>query len=165
MPTCSAKTLHFWRGLELVIFRSEGGRMTTVPHCGYNIHTYVAHSFLGGWGSATLCASPPPRSSIFSNYSFWGNHLVNRDDRHLLAHAMSSDVSFTWQCLSKRTIVFLLRIKLHALHSSIFGAVLPLANKHLKWSQWPKMFLFIRKSNFLMSERRARTKKTFLYEL
>jgi hypothetical protein len=65
--------------------------------------------------SATPFAFPPPRPSIFFNYSFWVHHPVNRDDRHLLAHAMASDFSVTWQCLSKRAIFFLLRIKLHAL--------------------------------------------------
>jgi hypothetical protein len=54
--------------------------------------------------SATPCASPPPWPSIFSDYSFWVHHLVNRDDRQLLAHAMASDFSVPWQCLSKRTI-------------------------------------------------------------
>jgi hypothetical protein len=44
--------------------------------------------------------------SCFPNYSFWVHRLVNRDDRHLLAHAMASDFSVAWQCLSKRTIVF-----------------------------------------------------------
>jgi hypothetical protein len=34
------------------------------------------------------------------------HHLVKRDDRHLLAHAMASDFSVAWQCLSKRTIGF-----------------------------------------------------------
>jgi hypothetical protein len=67
------------------------------------------------FGSATPCASPPPRPSIFSDYSFRAHHLVNQDDRHLLAQAMASDFSAAWQCLSKITIVFLLRIKLHAL--------------------------------------------------
>jgi hypothetical protein len=44
--------------------------------------------------SATPCASPtPPQPSIFSNYSFWVHHLVNRDDPQLLAHAMASDFS------------------------------------------------------------------------
>jgi hypothetical protein len=52
--------------------------------------------------------------SIFSNYSYWAHHPVNWDD-HLLAHAMASDFSVAWQCLSKRTIVFSLRIKLHVL--------------------------------------------------
>jgi hypothetical protein len=58
--------------------------------------------------SATPCASPPPRPSILSDYSFRIHHPVNRDDPHLLAHAMASDFSVTWQFLSKRTIVFLL---------------------------------------------------------
>jgi hypothetical protein len=36
--------------------------------------------------------------------------IHNWDDRHLIAHAMASDFSVTWQFLSKRTIVvFLLR--------------------------------------------------------
>jgi hypothetical protein len=48
----------------------------------------------------------------FSNYSFWVHRLVNWDDRQLLAHAMASDFSVIWQCLSKRTF-FLLWIKLH----------------------------------------------------
>jgi hypothetical protein len=50
----------------------------------------------------------------FFDYSLRVHHLINRDDRHLLAHAMASDFSVAWQCLSKRTIGFLLRIKLHA---------------------------------------------------
>jgi hypothetical protein len=73
--------------------------------------------FFGGGASLTPCASPPPWPSIFSDYSFWVHHLVNRDDWHLLANAMASDFSVAWQCLSKRTIVFLLRIKLHSLKS------------------------------------------------
>jgi hypothetical protein len=32
---------------------------------------------------------------------------------------MASDFSVTWQCLSKRTICFSLRIKLHALKSNL----------------------------------------------
>jgi hypothetical protein len=34
---------------------------------------------------ATPCASPPPRPSIFSDYSFLVCHPVNWDDWHLLA--------------------------------------------------------------------------------
>jgi hypothetical protein len=30
---------------------------------------------------------------------------VNRDGRQLLAHAMASDSSVAWQCLSKRTML------------------------------------------------------------
>jgi hypothetical protein len=56
--------------------------------------------------SATPCASPPPLHSIFSDYSFRVHHLVNQDNRQLLAHAMASDFSVAWKCLSKRTIGF-----------------------------------------------------------
>jgi hypothetical protein len=57
-----------------------------------------------------LLLGPP----CFSNYSFWVHHLVNQDDWQLLAQAMASDFSVAWQCLSKKTIGFSLRIKLHA---------------------------------------------------
>jgi hypothetical protein len=50
--------------------------------------------------STAPCASPPPWPSIFSNYSFLAHHPVNRDDWHLLAHAMTSDFSVAWQFLS-----------------------------------------------------------------
>jgi hypothetical protein len=36
-----------------------------------------------------LLLGPP----FFTDYSFRVHHLVNRDDRHLLAHAMASDFS------------------------------------------------------------------------
>jgi hypothetical protein len=49
------------------------------------------------FGSEAPCASPPPQPSICSNYSVWVHHLVNQDDRHLLAHAMASDFSVAWQ--------------------------------------------------------------------
>jgi hypothetical protein len=78
---------------------------------GENGAKIVDHFFV--LGSATPCASPPPRPAIFSNCSFWIHHLVNRNDHHLLAHAMASDFSVTWQFLSKRIIGFSLRIKLH----------------------------------------------------
>jgi hypothetical protein len=60
--------------------------------------------FFGGGGSATPCASPPPWPPHFYDHSFWVHHLVNWDDHQLLAHAMASDFSIAWQCLSKRTI-------------------------------------------------------------
>jgi hypothetical protein len=63
-------------------------------------------AFLFIFGSATPCASPPPWTSIFSDYSFWVHHSITWHDRHLLAHAMASDLSVTWQCLSKRTTGF-----------------------------------------------------------
>jgi hypothetical protein len=61
------------------------------------------------------------RIPIFSNYSFGVHHPVNRDDQHLLAHAMASDFSVSWQFLSKRNIVFFsLWIKLHAQECPFF---------------------------------------------
>jgi hypothetical protein len=48
--------------------------------------------------------------SLFSNSSFWVNHPVNREDQHLLAHAMASDFSVTWQFLSNRAIGLSLQI-------------------------------------------------------
>jgi hypothetical protein len=83
----------------------------------------ISYFFFGGGeeGSATPCASPPPCPSIFSNYSFWVHHPVNRDDRHLLAFAMASDFSAAWQFLLKRIIDFLLHIKLHTLNFAIFN--------------------------------------------
>jgi hypothetical protein len=34
--------------------------------------------FFCGGGTATPCASPPPRPSIFSDYSFWSTTLLTR---------------------------------------------------------------------------------------
>jgi hypothetical protein len=52
--------------------------------------------FLGG-GTATPCASSPPRLSIFSDFSFLVHHPVNQDDRHLIARAIASDFTVEWQ--------------------------------------------------------------------
>jgi hypothetical protein len=52
------------------------------------------HAF---FGSATPCASPPPRPTIFSDDSFLVHHPVNGDDWPLLARAMASESSVTWQ--------------------------------------------------------------------
>jgi hypothetical protein len=75
------------------------------------------HFFFGGGGQRPFVPpSPQPSSALhFSDYSFWVHHTVNPDDWHLLTHAMASDFSFAWQFLSKITIGFWLRIKLHAL--------------------------------------------------
>jgi hypothetical protein len=63
--------------------------------------------------SDPLCLSSSSSSALhFSDYSFRVHHLVNRHDRQLLAHAMASDFSVALQCLSKRTIGFLLWNKL-----------------------------------------------------
>jgi hypothetical protein len=52
--------------------------------------SWYTHTSFWGWGHP-LCASPPPRPSVFYDYSFCVHHPVNWDDRHLLAHAMASD--------------------------------------------------------------------------
>jgi hypothetical protein len=49
--------------------------------------------------------------------------FANRDDQHLLSHALASDFTVTWQCLSKRTIGFSLRIKLHTLNASFKSSI------------------------------------------
>jgi hypothetical protein len=47
-------------------------------------------------GSATPCASPLPGPPFFRLY-FFVHHPVNWDDRHLLARAMASKFTVTWQ--------------------------------------------------------------------
>jgi hypothetical protein len=46
---------------------------------------------------------------LFPIILFLVQHPVNQDDRHLLAHAMASDLSVAWQFLSKRTIGFFVK--------------------------------------------------------
>jgi hypothetical protein len=46
--------------------------------------------------SDPLCLSSSLALHLISDYSFWVHHLVNRDDQHLLAHAMASDFSVAW---------------------------------------------------------------------
>jgi hypothetical protein len=48
------------------------------------------------------CASSPPRPSMFSLILFFSPTL-NRDDRHLLAHAMAS---VTWQFSQREQLFF-----------------------------------------------------------
>jgi hypothetical protein len=92
-------------------FLAQNDRSVLIKlHCEKNLAMFfhVSKMFLFFW-SVTPCASPPPpRPSIFLFWLFFFrlHHLVNRDDRHLFAHAMASDFSGTRQCLSKRTIVF-----------------------------------------------------------
>jgi hypothetical protein len=90
-----------------------------VPNFGIDLPRQIwqpwRSQFFFFWGAAAsdpLCLSSS--ALHFSDYSFWVHHHVNRDDWQLLAHSMASDFSVAWQCLSKRTIVFLLRIKLQA---------------------------------------------------
>jgi hypothetical protein len=52
---------------------------------------------------------------MFSNYSFLAHHPVNWDDWYLLAHAMASDITVTWQFSQREHLLFSLRFKLHAL--------------------------------------------------
>jgi hypothetical protein len=47
-------------------------------------HTCMPVTFLSCFASATPSSSPPPQPTT-SSYSFLVPHLVNRDDRHLLA--------------------------------------------------------------------------------
>jgi hypothetical protein len=64
------------------------------------------------WITDPLCLSSSWALHFF-RLLFLVHSIVNRDDRHLLAHATASDFSVAWQCLSKRTIDFL--AKIHAL--------------------------------------------------
>jgi hypothetical protein len=57
-------------------------------------HTYLWHIFRGQRLLVPLLILGPPS---FSDYSLLVHHPVNRDDRHLLAHAMASDFTVTWQ--------------------------------------------------------------------
>jgi hypothetical protein len=50
--------------------------------------------------SDPLCLSSALALHFFQLF-FWVHHLVNWDDRHVLAHAMASDFSVARQCLSK----------------------------------------------------------------
>jgi hypothetical protein len=59
----------------------------------FHIEVFI---FFWGGGSATPCAFPPPRPSIFSDYLF----------SKPPCYAMASDFSVTLQLLSKRIIVF-----------------------------------------------------------
>jgi hypothetical protein len=97
--------------IEAFQFMCCGTKCCVVRH---KIHVSCKHTLevlRGQRPLVPLLLIGPP---FFPNYSFWVHHPVNRDDWHLLANAMASDFSVTWQCLSERTIDFSLRIKLHA---------------------------------------------------
>jgi hypothetical protein len=101
---------------------------------------YCKPNFLGG--SATPCASPPP-PSIFSDYSFWVHHLVNWDDRHLLAHAMASDFSVAWHCepnLSYSTSILQKFSKVIAKNLS-YQKILIDSHKFIKWNSYVQIFV------------------------
>jgi hypothetical protein len=106
LDVCDKNTLkRSWTSLCLLL--SKLRRSSPSNRHSSNTQVYVLFGnnppiFFGG--SATPCASPPRWPSIFSDHSFWIHHPVHQDDRHLLAHAVASDFSATWQFLSKRTI-------------------------------------------------------------
>jgi hypothetical protein len=55
----------------------------------------------------------------FSDYSFLVHHPVNWDDQHLLAHAMSSDFTVTWQYSQREQLFFSYRLNSTATLSSV----------------------------------------------
>jgi hypothetical protein len=98
-------------------FLSNGnGRLDLTRVAPIQIYKVAPHVALQGCQMTYFFGSFSSALHFFRLF-FLDHHLVNRDDRHLLAHAMASDFSVEWQCLSKRTIVFSLRVKLHALAS------------------------------------------------
>jgi hypothetical protein len=113
---------NFWPRMLKVVFEDSvtvGGACAGIGLCpeGKTANQVRGHNkkdakkfFLG---SATPCASPPTRPSIFTDYSFLDPPPVNWDDRYLLANAMASD--FTLAILSERIIVFFYYGSLHAL--------------------------------------------------
>jgi hypothetical protein len=62
-------------------------------------------AFFGG-GAVFPCAYPPPQPSILSDYYFLVHHPVNRDEWHILAHAMASDFTVTWQFSQREQLFF-----------------------------------------------------------
>jgi hypothetical protein len=106
-------------GFEPLISCCWGGCGATEPRHQDMMSVFcsaIADTYVGFLRHCHKCEPFKKTTNFFcSDYSFWVHHLVNRDDRHLLAHAMASDFSVAWQCLSKSAIVFSLRIKLHAL--------------------------------------------------
>jgi hypothetical protein len=79
-------------------YKSRKGRETKK----YTSCQYIVNVFCG---SATPCVSPPPRTSIYSHYSFWSTTLLT-GMTGISLDAMASDFSVAWQCLSKRIIGF-----------------------------------------------------------
>jgi hypothetical protein len=80
----------------------------------------LGHTFF--W-SATPCAPPPPPRP--SNY-FWGvHHPVNRDDRHLLAHAMPSDLAIWYLYCHFDIFIAILILRAILVHFPPFWFVVP----------------------------------------
>jgi hypothetical protein len=57
------------------------------------------------WVSNPLCLSSSS-TLHFCQLFFLVHHLDNRDDQHLLAHAMASDFSVAWQCSQREQLFF-----------------------------------------------------------
>jgi hypothetical protein len=70
--------------------------------------------FLGG-GSATPCAFPPPRPSIFSNYSFWFTTSLTGMTGVSLHMQWPRTSQLHGSVSQREQLFFLVRIKLHAL--------------------------------------------------
>jgi hypothetical protein len=70
-------------------------------HCRYqpmaSLHKYCSTALWFFWVSDHLCLSSCPGLHFFRLFFLCYDHPVSRDDRHLLAHAMASDFSVTWQ--------------------------------------------------------------------
>jgi hypothetical protein len=77
------KELGYWN-ITYILFTL----FTLFTYCTYYYYYYYYYLFIYFFWSATPCASPPPRPFIFFWLFYLVHPLVNRDDRHLLAHAM-----------------------------------------------------------------------------
>jgi hypothetical protein len=89
--------------------------------------------FLGGGVSNPLCFSSSLALHFFWIFFFCVHHPANRDDRHVLAHAMASDFSVARQFLSKRIIGFSLGINHHIW--TLLGLHAMYAPAYIHW--WP----------------------------
>jgi hypothetical protein len=89
-------------------------KYTIWQHCDPGKTSTSFSTFESSWlfGSATACASSS--ALHFSNYAFWAHHPVYWDDWHLLARAMTSDISVAWQFSPKEQLFFSLWNRLHA---------------------------------------------------
>jgi hypothetical protein len=86
-------------GVEIPNVEGRAGMATILVKVGLlsQLFIFLVSFFVG---SATPCASLTPRpSSFFPIIFFLVHHPVNRDDRHLLAHAMASDFTVAWHFL------------------------------------------------------------------
>jgi hypothetical protein len=112
-------------------------------------------------GPATPCASPPPRPSTISDYYLLVHHHVNRDDRHLLGHAIASDFTVARQ-YSQIENFFVLGIKLRTL--IWLGVSLPsLPDFILQYSRVARWFVFKPKIQIWVNFRGSCTGRCWVY--